>query len=139
MKYQFIRRHSKEHPTVRLCEVFGVSTSGCYDWLDRPDSERSKENRRLTQRIRFHHEKSHGIYELPKIHRDLIEEGNECNRPRVARLMKQALIQSKLRRNFVTTTDSKTTTQPAPDRLKRQFEVTAPNTVWVSDTTLIPT
>ncbi|MCL6417872.1 IS3 family transposase [Aestuariirhabdus sp. Z084] len=139
MKYQFIRRHSKEHPIVRLCEVLEVSTSGYYDWLDRPESKRSKENKRLTQRIRYHHEKSHGIYGSPKIHRNLIEEGNECSRPRVARLMKQASIQSKLRRKFMVTTDSRATTQPAPDRLKRKFEVDTPNTAWVSDTTFIPT
>jgi len=139
LKYQFIRRHSKEHPIVRLCEVMEVSTSGYYDWLDRPESERSKENTRLTQRIRYYHEKSRGIYGSPKIHRDLIEEGNECSRPRVARLMSQASIQSKLRKKFVITTDSKATAQPAPDRLKRKFEVGRPNTAWVSDTTFIPT
>lgn len=139
MKYQFIRRHSKEHPVVRLCKALDVSTSGYYDWFDRPQSERSKENKRLIQRIQYHHEKSHGIYGSPKIHRDLMAEGNECSRPRVARLMRQASIQSKLRRKFVITTNSKATTKPAPDRLERQFKVGKPNAAWVSDTTFIPT
>lgn len=53
--------------------------------------------------------------------------------------MKKANIESKLRRKFVITTDSKATQQPAPDRLKRQFKVNKPNVAWVSDTTFIPT
>ena len=68
-----------------------------------------------------------------------MEEGLQCSRSRVARLMKSAQIQSKLRGKFVVTTESKSTTQPAPDRLKRQFKVDRPNMAWVSDTTFIPT
>ena len=139
MKYQFIRRHSKEHPVVRLCEVLEVSTSGYYDWLDRPESPRRKENRRLSQRVRHFHRLSRGIYGSPKIHRDMVADGNDCSRPRVARLMQKAQIQSKLRRKFVTTTDSKATTQPAPDKLKRQFITASPNEAWVSDTSFIAT
>ena len=58
---------------------------------------------------------------------------------RVARLMKQHGVQSKMAKKFVITTDSKHTQQPAPDRLKRQFTVEAPDQAWVSDTTFIPT
>ncbi len=139
MKYQFIRRHSKEHRVVRLCEVLEVSTSGYYDWLDRPESERCKDNRLLTERIKHFHELSQERYGSPKIHRDLMAEGYSCSRPRVARLMRKANIQSKLRRKFITTTDSKATTQPAPDLLMRDFSASSPNKAWVSDTSFIPT
>lgn len=37
------------------------------------------------------------------------------------------------------TTDSKNTAQPAPDLLQREFTVSRPDKVWVSDTTFIPT
>lgn len=53
--------------------------------------------------------------------------------------MRKAQIQSKLRRKFVVTTDSKSTTQPAPDRLQRQFIKHKPDEAWVSDTSFIPT
>jgi putative transposase len=69
----------------------------------------------------------------------MLADGNDCSRPRVARLMQKAQIQSKLRRKFVTTTDSKATTQPAPDELKRQFITASPNEAWVSDTSFIAT
>lgn len=139
MKFAFIREHSKEHKVVRLCEVLEVSTSGYYDWLDRPESRTSRENKHLTARIRRAHERSNQIYGAPKVHKDLLAEGEACSKPRVARLMRKAGIQSKLRRKFVVTTDSKSTTQPAPDLLQRKFSTSRPNRAWVSDTSFIAT
>ncbi|HCO61405.1 MAG TPA: IS3 family transposase, partial [Porticoccaceae bacterium] len=48
-------------------------------------------------------------------------------------------IQSRMARKFVITTDSRNTAQPAPDRLKRNFDVQRSDRGWVSDTTFIPT
>ena len=79
MKYEFIRIHRKEHKVMKLCEVLEVSTSGFYDWLKRPESERSRENRRLTEKIRHYHQQSRAIYGSPKIHEDLVAEGETCS------------------------------------------------------------
>ncbi len=116
-----------------------VSTSGYYDWLDRPESNRHRENRMLTGKIRQSHRQSGGIYGSPKVHQDLIAEGETCGVNRVARLMKKADIQSKMARKFIVTTDSKNTMQPAPDLLERRFKVDQHNKAWVSDTTFIGT
>lgn len=124
MKYQFIDSERKEYKVTRLCSVLGVSSSGFYDGLDRPESSRSRENRVLTNKIRVHHQRSRGIYGSPKIYRDLVAAGERCSENRVARLMKAAGIQSKLARKFVITTNSKNTQKPAPDLLRRQFTVT---------------
>lgn len=139
MKYEFISCHRKEYKTTRLCEVLEVSTSGFYDWIERPESSRSQENRKLTEKIKYYHQQSREIYGSPKIHEDLVDEGETCSVNRVARLMKVADIKSKMARKFVITTDSKNTTQPAPDLLKRQFVVEKHNKAWVSDTTFIGT
>ena len=122
-----------------MCEVLGVSTSGYYDSLDRPESRRRQENRVLTDKIRVLHRTSREIYGSPRIHQDLVAAGERCSVNRVARLMKAADIQSKLARKFVITTDSKNTQQPAPDRLQQHFEVNEQNRAWVSDTTFIGT
>ncbi len=116
-----------------------VSSSGYYDWLDRPESKTSRENRHLLERIRTAHGRSNQVYGAPKIHKDLVAEGETCSKPRVARIMRKAGIQSKLRRKFVVTTDSKSTTQPAPDLLKREFTAQSPDRAWVSDTSFIST
>jgi transposase InsO family protein len=122
-----------------MCEVLDVSTTGFYDWLDRPESARHRENRRLTEKIRQLHHRSREIYGSPKIHEDLVAEGETCSVNRVARLMKAAGIQSKLARRFVVTTDSRNTLDPAPDLLERQFRVAEQDQAWVSDTTFIAT
>lgn len=139
MKYAFIRSHCKEYSVVRLCEVFGVSTSGYYDWFDRPESNRVRQNRRLTDKIKRLHQQSREIYGSPKIHRDLLDDDESCSVNRVARLMKEASVQSKLSRRFVITTNSKNTMAPAADLLQRQFSVEQGNRAWVSDTTFVAT
>lgn len=139
MKYLFIQEHSKEHAIVRLCEALEVSESGFYDWLDREPSKRELENIRLVRLIEEFHKGSGEIYGSPKIHADLVDEGETLSKNKVARLMQKHGIQSKLRRKFVITTDSKSTYSPAPDLLGRDFEVDKPNKCWVSDTTFIPT
>jgi len=138
VKYAFIREQSNHYPVVRLCEVMDVSSSGYYDWRDRPESERSKQNRKLATKITLFHRASRDIYGSPRIHRDLTESGENVGVNRVARLMKQHGIQSRMARKFVVTTDSKNTMQPAPNRLQRQFDVEIPDKAWVSDTTFIP-
>lgn len=122
-----------------MCEVLEVSTSGFYDWLKRPESARSRENRQLTEKIKHLHQRSREIYGSPKIHKDLMAAGETCSLNRVARLMKAANIQSKLARKFVITTNSRNTMEAAPDLLQRQFDVDKPDEAWVSDTTFIAT
>jgi putative transposase len=139
VKYAFIRDHSIDYRVTRLCQIFEVSPSGYYDWLDRPESARAKENRQLTTKISLFHKASREIYGSPRIHRDLVESGEKVGENRVARLMRKNDIKSRMARKFVITTDSKNTMQPAPDRLKRNFDIDSPDQVWVSDTTFIPT
>lgn len=116
-----------------------VSTSGYYDWIDRPISQRETDNQRLLTKIRCFHKASHSIYGSPRIQKDLVEDGEHVSRHRVARLMKAANIQSKVAKKFVITTNSRNTTAPSPDRLKRNFQAAGKNKVWVSDTTFIRT
>jgi len=122
-----------------MCKVLGVSSSGYYDWVDRPESIRNQNNRRLQTKIRCYHKASYSTYGSPRIHRDLQESGESVSINRVARLMKQAGIQSKMAKRFVITTNSKNTMQAAPNHLKQKFKTIMPNQAWVSDTTFIPT
>ena len=139
MKYEFIRTHREEYRLVRLCDALDVSTSGYYDWLGRPESQRTVENKMLTAKIKYSHERSGEVYGSPKVHKDLIAQGETCSEKRVARLMKASDIKSKMARKFVVTTDSKNTMQPVPDLLQRNFSIDQPNKAWVSDTTFIAT
>ena len=139
MKYAFIKNQRQRYPLTRLCRVLDVSTSGYYDWLDRPISTTERNNQSLLTKIRCFHQASRQTYGSPRLHHDLIAVGEHVSVNRVARLMQSAGIQSKMAKRFVITTNSKNTMVPAPDRLKRLFRTTKPNQAWVSDTTFIRT
>ena len=139
MKYAFIREQRQHHALERLCNTLNVSTSGYYDWIDRPLSRTAKDNQRLLTKLRCFHQSSRQTYGAPRLHRDLLDDGEQVSRQRVARLMRQAGIQSKMAKRFVITTRSKNTLSPAPDRLQRAFRTQAKDQAWVSDTTFVRT
>jgi len=139
VKYAFIREQRQHHGLYRLCSALNVSASGYYDWIDRPLSMRAKVNQRLITKIHCYYKASRCTYGSPRIHKDLIDDGEHVSRQRVARLMRAERIQSKMAKRFVVTTDSRNTTSPASDKLQRQFTRKAKNQAWVSDTTFVRT
>jgi len=122
-----------------MCRVLKVSRSGYYAWRGRPESERDVENRRLVDRIRMVHKKSRKTYGSPRVHSQLVLDGERCSRGRVDRLMSANGIRARGRRKFVATTDSKHDLPVAENVLGREFSVAEPDRVWVSDITYIPT
>ena len=101
MKYAFIKAHIQEHKVVQMVAALEVSSSGYYDWLDRPESPRSCANRSLVTKIGLFHKASRCIYGSPGIHKDLLEHGETVGVNRVARLMRANDIRSKMSRKFV--------------------------------------
>lgn len=139
-----VRKLLRERIEVKTsCQVLGLSRSGYYAWLQRPQSKREAQNRQLIERMREVHEESQGTYGAPRITRALREKRLDCGRNRVARLMRQAGLFGCAKRRFrVRTTDSNHDLPIAP----RIFQVekpaclpSRPNEVWVSDITYVPT
>jgi putative transposase len=122
-----------------MCEVFLVSRTGYYDWLNRSPSSRSARHQSLVERIKQLHKACFEIYGSPRIHRELVAEGEAIGVNTVAMLMKRNNIRSKVHKRFVVTTNSRHSLAIAPNLLKRDFETTKPNEKWVSDVTFIPT
>ena len=139
MKYAYMAARGSEYPLGLLCRVLGVSRSGYFAWSGRAESRRSEERRRLLGRIRAVHEASRKTYGSPRIHRQLVAEGERLSRGRVERLMAMGGIRAWQRRRFVATTDSKHRLPVAENLLERAFDVEAPDKVWVSDITHVPT
>ena len=120
-----------------MCRALKVSRSGYYAWLVRPESERSCHNRSLLSEIRIVHHRSRRSYGSPRVTKDLRESGHCCGEQRVARLMREHGIKAKTVRRFRVTTNSQHAFPVAPNLLARQFTVSRPNAVWVSDITYI--
>ncbi len=123
-----------------MCEVLQVSRSGYYAWVDRPASARVERQGRLIEQIRQSHQDSDGTYGSPRIHQDLLEQGNQVCVNTVAKLMKQADIRSIMHWQFVVhTTDSNHDQPIAPNVLDREFQAELPNQKWCCDITYITT
>jgi len=118
--------------------VLCVSRSSYYAWDNRPESNRSKENKYLLEQIKNIHEKSDKVYGSVKITRE-INSGNTkpVNHKRVERIMSENSIRSKVCRKFKATTNSNHRLPVAENILNRNFSVDKPNQKMVSDITYL--
>jgi putative transposase len=98
---------------------------------------RQRENERLIPLVREAHRVSKGTYGTRRMAEELEAHGNSCGRSRARTLMKLAGVSVRRRRKFKATTDSRHNLPVAPNLLDREFEVTEPDRVWVSDITYI--
>lgn len=87
MRFAFIAPEKATVPVATLCRVLRVSRSGFYAWCERPESERSKQDRLLRLRIRASFDASRQRYGSPRIWKDLAEDDLHVSRKRVVRLM----------------------------------------------------
>ena len=140
MRFAWIKQHRDQFGLTVLCEVLEVSRSGYYAWLQRPASARQKRREELTDQIRQVHERSRCTYGSPRVHAELADRQVSVCVNTIARLMKQAGFQSRIRRRFVVhTTDSNHGEPVAANVLDRQFVASAPNQKWCCDITYVPT
>jgi len=139
MKFQFIKDHSYRFQIRRMCRILEVSASGYYAWLHRPESQRTRENRRLVVEIRAIHKENRGVYGSPRIHAELKEREIHVGENRVARLMRENGIAAKQKKKYKVTTDSNHNQPVAPNILQRDFDAKAPNQKWLADISYIPT
>lgn len=130
---------SNQYSITRLCSTMNVSRRGYYDWLNRPDSQRTLANRELLVEIKRVFYLYREVYGAPRIHRTLLRQGVVCGLNRVARLMRENGVVPRTVRKFRVTTDSRNSRHPAKNLLDRQFAAARPNEKWVADVTYIPT
>jgi len=135
--YRFIDAEKANHSVSALCRTLGVSRSAFYDWRTRPPSKRARADQRLMMNIRAVHTRSHGTYGRPRVHAELLEQGIEVGQRRIARLMRQDGLAGVPRKRFRVTTQSDESHKPCENLVNREFNVTAPNRVWVTDITYI--
>ena len=133
MTFEFINAEKAEFPVSVMCEAFGVSRSGFYDWKSRPVSRREKRRQELGTKIAAVHERSRGRYGSPRICAQLRKAGEVVSEKTVANIMRQNGIVARHKRRYKATTDSRGTERIAPNLLNRNFVAEHPNQVWVTD------
>ena len=139
MKYAAIAAHVGLFSVVLMCRVLGLAQSGYYAWRERSPSKKSERDDVLLVHVRAAFKASRRRYGSPRVHADLRAAGHRVGRKRIARLMRQDGLRARHRRRFVHTTQSRHKFPIARNLVARDFEVSAPNQVWVSDLTYLRT
>jgi len=129
-----------KHQSVKsLCRALNASRSAFYRWLKSPISDRKERDIHLKRKILLTYTESHKIYGYLRIHKSLYYDGEKCGKKRVARLMKELSICSKIKRKYKVTTNSNHNKPVAKNLIERDFQPGSPNDVWASDITYIRT
>lgn len=137
MRFVFIEEEKAHYPVSVMCRVLDVSRSGFYAWRTRRPSSRATQDEALACEIAAAHRRSRGTYGSPRVHAELRANGRLVGRKRVARIMRRVGLAGLTRRRYRCTTDSNHRQPVAKNLVKRQFDVQAPNHVWVADITYV--
>jgi putative transposase len=116
-----------------------VSKAGYYAWRKRETSDSKRSDAELLKQIRLIHKRSHARYGAPRIHIELRAAGMRVSVKRIARLMRLAGLKGKKRNRSKASSFAPGALPAAPNILDRKFNVSEPNTFWVSDITNFPT
>ena len=124
-------------PVPTSCRVLDVSTSGYYDWRERPTSPRERANLELVEVIRTIHDDSRGTYGSPRVHAELRlgAPGLPVGRTRVERLMRVHGIIGVHRRRRGGCTRRDPAAVPSSDLVERRFRAERPDQLWCCDIT----
>jgi putative transposase len=114
-----------------MCRVLKVALACFYAWLHQPNSNRAIKDERLLGLIRDSYVASCGVYDSPRVFADLREAGEKCEKHRVERIMRSHKIQAV--RGYKSPISVKGRPSIlAPNRVKRELTVYAPDHVWVN-------
>jgi putative transposase len=129
-KFAFIDAEKAQYPIVKMCTWLDVSTSGYYEWRDRPASASAQRRGRLARLIQAIFDESDRTYGYRRIHAALARQGEDCE---------LGLVPCQPRPWRPTTTQPGDGGESIPDLVARDFTAAAPGTKLVGDITYLPT
>ena len=135
-KYYVIYRHQQEYPVVVMCNFFGVSKSGYYDFLKRLGKPEHDEA--LCKAIEECQRKSDKTYGYRRVWQWLKNRGIHRNPKTILRVMKKygQLSEIRRRRKWVNLGQQ---IHRYANLLDRKFHADHPNAKWVTDISYIHT
>jgi putative transposase len=138
-KYEFIDAEKAHYPIVKMCAWAAVSTSGFYEWRDRPASATARRREELTLLIEAIFDDSDGTYGYRRVHAALARQGQRCSPELVRALMRRLGLQPCQPRPWRPTTTVPGDAGEIPDLVRRDFTADEPGAKLVGDITYIPT
>jgi len=139
MKYHFVRQYKRKYPVSVMCRVLTISRSSYYSWQRRPMSNHQLANELILAKIKQvrQSQPKKEVYGSPRMKDELNADGYSCSENRVARIMHQAGVFSKIKRKYKATTDSEHKYPVAKNLINQNFTATQPNKVWLTDITYL--
>lgn len=122
-----------------ICRVLQVAPSSYYAAKTRPPSARACRDAELIRRLVALWEDNYRVYGARKLWKAARRAGVDIGRDQVARLMRAAGIEGARRVRRVRTTRAAPAAARHPDLVGRRFRAEAPNQLWVTDLTFVPT
>ena len=119
-----------------MCALFGVSTSGYYAWVKRPESKRTRDDRAWLAKIKQAHRCSRETYGSPRVHAALLREGEHIGKRRVERVMRENGVRG-VSADQYWRTPWLTRLYSSVNNKIHDLEVTEKNQVWVADITYL--
>ena len=138
-KFELIDAEKANFPIVKMCEWAEVSTSGYYEWRDRPASATAIRRGHLKTLIIAIFTLSDETYGYRRVHAQLVRQGEQVSAELVRELMRELDLVSCQPRPYRPTTTVPGDHGPIPDLVNRDFTADAPGQKMVSDITYIPT
>lgn len=139
MRYAMIVKLRLDYPVPVLCRVLNVAASGFYAWRKRSVSRRRRNEDRLELEVIAAHKRTRESYGSERLQRNLAENGVEISIHKVKRIRRKLGIRCRQKRRFKATTNSRHQLPVADNLLHQNFKTSAPNRIWVTDITYIPT
>ncbi|WP_109544404.1 IS3 family transposase [Mycobacteroides abscessus] len=141
---EFIDDNREEFGVEPICTVLRsaglqVALSTYYDAKARVPSARALRDAVLGPALCQLWKDNYCVYGARKLWKTARRDGYDVGRDQVARLMRAAGIEGVRRGKRVRTTKPDPAAARHPDLVKRNFTATAPNDLWVTDLTFVPT
>jgi Transposase and inactivated derivatives len=126
-----------------ICRVlrdhdYQIAPSTYYAFKKRPPSARSLSDERLLAEVRCVFYANYECYGVRKVWQELRHRRVAAGRDQVARIMRSAGLRGATHLKRVRTTYPEVGAARAPDLVQRNWSLEAPDTVWVSDFTYVP-
>ena len=135
-KYEVIYRHRKKYPVSVMCQFFGVSRSGYYDYAKK--NGQPEKDAPLASMLRQQQDRCHQTYGYRRMQLWLDSQGIHRNPKTVLRVMKKYGILSEIRRKRKWHNLGQQVHR-YQNLLNRQFHAASSNTKWVTDISYIHT
>ena len=136
---RYIDAHRERFGVEPICQTLQVAPSTYYAVKARRPSARHVRDGELKLDIGRVHRQNFGVYGIEKVWRQLIRDGIQVGRDRVARLMRDLGLAGVVRGKKARTTQPSDGEERPADLVGRAFTAPAPNRLWVADLTYVST